>query len=194
MPETNPIEILCWIDLETTGLSYAQDIPMEVGIILTDIRLKEIARMSWLCNVRDWDFVPQNEFVLDMHTKNGLLGELYQSEEATWNLYDQSITDWISDEAGSFADYEPVQLHPAGSSVHFDVRFCEKFFPTFSSMLHHRHYDVSSVKMFYQTLLGTYDTGPVDPHRALGDLDNDIAWIREREGEFSAILTKQILG
>lgn len=194
-----PIPVLCWIDLETTGLNSMQDIPLEVGIILTDIRLNEFARESWLCTVRDFIWEPTDPFVLEMHTKNGLLEEMNNvvGQYISYTTIDEEIEDWLIKQLTlqyGLTERQNLVIHPAGSSVHFDLDFIRKRFPSFYRQLHHRHYDVSSIKMFYQTLLGAYDPGPIDDHRALADLDNDIAWIRQRDEEFSAILSKQILG
>jgi oligoribonuclease len=170
--------MLLWIDLETTGLNFYQDIPLEVGIILTDHDLKEIARFSTLCAVVGYNFEPQNEFVYQMHSDNGLLEDLgFAPVYSNYTKIDEEISAFLEEFNPQVDD-----LHPAGSSVWFDVRFCERYFPHTHAHFHHRHYDVSSVKMFKETLEGEYDKTP-DAHRAIADLEIDIAWVKDFKKE-----------
>jgi len=167
--------MLLWLDMETTGLDYEVDIPIEVGIILMkENGLKEVARKSWLCAVRDFDFHPYEQFVHRMHTDNGLLAELEQATVfRSYSDVDDTICAWLD------ANTPPEEiLYPAGSSVHFDVRFAERRLPQLYSKFYHRHLDVSSIKMLSMLVGAEYDKGPADPHRALGDLDNDILWLK----------------
>jgi oligoribonuclease len=171
--------MLLWLDMETTGLNFEQDIPLEVGIILMEENgMVEIARKSWLCTCINFIWEPNNEFVHKMHTDNGLLEEMHAHPFVYGSYYeiDNEICEWILHDA--LKDHPGYQLHPAGSSVHFDVRFAERRFPKFYSLLHHRHFDVSSIKMLSMLNGNEYDKGPDDPHRALADLDNDINWLK----------------
>jgi len=169
--------MLLWIDLETTGLSFTQDVPIEVGMILTEEKdLKEIARCSWLIRMPGYNYVPTVEFVKNMHIENGLLRELHKAGDFTASMHDERMVAWLRMVC---PNVDEIELHPAGSSVHFDVRFIEQWFPELYSLLHHRHFDVSSIKMLSMIKGEEYDKGPVDPHRALGDLDNDIQWIKD---------------
>lgn len=171
--------MLLWIDIETTGLSPFQDIPLEVGLILMDEGANlhlEIGRRNWICAVENFHFEPDDQFVADMHTRNGLLAELRNAKKVYQSYFeiDDEITDWIM----TYVDIPTTQLHPAGSSVHFDRSFIERRFPRLNSHLHHRHLDVSSVKMLFPQVGLEYDKGPEDVHRALSDLDNDIEFLK----------------
>lgn len=170
-------ELLCWIDLETTGLDPFDDEILECGIILTEMDLTEIVRHSWVFPYPYDARENHNVIVKDMHDKNGLwiecdkLYNFHSLSEPTW----QEIVNWVEYHA------EGRKLYPAGSSVHFDTTFLKlhNFGQKLESMLYHRHFDVSSIKMLAQVAGGTYDKGPEDPHRALGDLDNDINWLKD---------------
>jgi oligoribonuclease len=172
--------MLLFLDMETTGLDYFADIPLEVGIILMEEKgMREIARNSWLCRVQGFIAEPTNEFVFNMHTKNGLLAELRESSTRTWDSFsqiDDDICSWVERESIEVFGTEPGTWYLAGSSVHFDRRFAERRFPRFNSMLHHRHFDVSSIKMLSMLEGESYEKGE-EPHRALADLDLDIAWV-----------------
>lgn len=168
--------MLLWIDLETTGLDPVQDIPLEVGLILMEENgMVEIARRSWLCSVYGFDYMPHDQFVHEMHTKNGLLYDLKIAKKTypSFSFIDDEMCDWLF----TFTDVQ--QFTPAGSSVHFDVDFIRKRFSRLANHLHHRHLDVSSVKMLYPLIGEEYEKGPEDIHRALSDLDNDIAWLKK---------------
>lgn len=170
--------MLLWIDTETTGLDPERDIPLEVGLILMEEGAnlhREIGRRSWICAVKDFDFYPSDQFVHEMHTKNGLLNDLKIAKKVyqSYNEIDDEMCDWL------FTFVDPTTtLHPAGSSVHFDVDFIRRRFPRLAHHLHHRYLDVSSVKMLYPQIGREYDKGPEDIHRTLSDLDHDIAWLQ----------------
>lgn len=172
---------LLWIDLETTGLNFDQDIPIEVGLILTTFDLTEISRRNWICRVKDYDYEPRNLFVHDMHSRNGLLQELFDTEP--WSSYsrlDEIMENWLHFELFHLPKYNSEEpIHPAGSSVYFDVRFVERRFPSLFRRLHYRYLDVSSIKMLALIEGHEYDKGPEDIHRALSDLDNDIDWLKK---------------
>ena len=189
--------MLLWIDIETTGLNVTQDIPLEVGFILTHdnyTAMGEVARMNWICKVHNWDFEPHDPFVHDMHTKSGLLDLLRRSntEYQSYHAIDLQMMDWLQSQAYGFLGLDGTypSLHPAGSSVHFDRTFLKKYFPLVESLLHHRHLDVSSVKMLYPFVGLEYHKEPEDPHRALADLDLDIAWLNKFVQKAAAFFPK----
>ena len=171
-------EMLCWIDLETTGLDPNDDFILECGIILTEMDLTEIARCSWVFPFPIDEKENYVQVVQDMHTKNGLWQECDERYADKWlsEIIWHNVVDWLA------AYSEGAKLYPAGSSVHFDTTFLQLDATGghhLYEQLYHRHFDVSSIKMLAQVAGGKYDKGPEDPHRALADLDNDIAWLRE---------------
>lgn len=184
-------DALLFLDIETTGLTHGEDLLLEVGMIVTDMQLNELqdGRISFLVH---WstgqldEYLQGKDFVREMHTKNGLLQEVATSplgEDEDIVLI--RVKDWIVDYQNM---HEIKNFHPAGSSVHFDVTWLDYEFlykvgyPSFSKAanLHHRYYDVSAIKMFLQMTVadGEYNPGPEDEHRALSDLENDIAWVK----------------
>ena len=185
---------LLWLDLETTGLDPFEDKILEIGIILTDHELKWITQASWVVGYLhpdERDFIRKradvndphnpNPFVADMHTKNNLWHEVLGSLEDA-KMVNKYIQNWLEENAPRTYDMSDkiLPLHPAGSSVHFDVEFLKFYMPEVVKYFHHRHYDVSSIKMYYETLEGTYDSGPEDKHRVLDDLRNDLNWVQNR--------------
>ena len=171
------VDLLVWIDLETTGLDPFEDVILEIGVIVTSMELVEIDRASWVIGANNEiakRMYEADEVVRKMHTNNDLWKDVVNSALTSKDVEEEFIN-FLLRQTDTFRD---AALHPAGSSVHFDVNFLNAHMRRVALMLHHRHYDVSSVKMFEQTLTGEYDKGPEDPHRAIGDLENDLAWIR----------------
>ena len=65
----------------------------------------------------------------------------------------------------------------AGNSIHVDKRFIDKYMPKFSSLLHYRLVDVSTIKelSFRWYPSNTYTESESDKtHRALDDIKNSI--------------------
>jgi oligoribonuclease len=173
-------ELLCWIDLETTGLDEEIDQILEIGIIISGMGLGDIDRQNWTIPWSKRDNVISgpveiHPVVEEMHTKNGLWDECQL-------LWDSGVREeQVIEEVYEFlSKYSDCRLYPAGSSVHFDMGFIKRQYPwkKLVPFFYHRHMDVSSVKMIQQLIGGEYDGGKPDPHRAIGDLENDIDWLR----------------
>src|SRR5688572_8415963 len=89
--------MLVWIDLETTGLDVQRDELLEAAMVITDDDLRPIAQGS---KVRHWnenfqgkaliDFIGA-DFVVEMHTKNGLIAECYGPDTNTADYMDSSF-------------------------------------------------------------------------------------------------------
>ena len=70
---------LLWIDIETTGLDEHTSRMLEVGMILTDGDLNEVASVEVVLGWRDPHGMPMPDVVREMHTRSGLLDEAAQS-------------------------------------------------------------------------------------------------------------------
>ncbi len=75
----------------------------------------------------------------------------------------------------------------AGSSIHFDHAFLAVHMPRFAARLSHRHYDVSAIKLFCQSL-GADKFPKAEAHRAKDDIAESIAhakacaeWLYDRD-------------
>jgi oligoribonuclease (3'-5' exoribonuclease) len=70
---------LAFVDVETTGIWTRDDPPLtlEVAMIVTDGELNELSRYSAVVDYRDLSYLTKaSPFVVDMHTKSGLWGDL----------------------------------------------------------------------------------------------------------------------
>jgi oligoribonuclease len=170
-----------WIDVETTGLDPAKDLILEVGIIITDYNMTEVARSSWVVR-QDLDRVHNlmSPYVRDMHKASGLLQELWSCEELPNALTTIRVCHWLESHLGT-PSADPAQRPVlAGSSVHFDRAMLAAQMPRVLDFLHYRNLDVSTLKeLCFATVPGarrTYETicGHTY-HRALADLEGSIA-------------------
>jgi oligoribonuclease len=69
---------LVFLDLKTTGLDEKNDNILEVGVVITDAHLNELADRNWIvdCGPTTKVLLEANEVTKEMHTKNGLINEL----------------------------------------------------------------------------------------------------------------------
>jgi oligoribonuclease len=153
---------------------------VEIATIITDDELQIIAEGPDLVIHQPDDVLERMDpFVVDMHTKSGLLEQIRAS---TISLED----------AGS-ATLEFIKLHvpePAsvplcGNSIGTDRRFLAAYLPEIENHLHYRSIDVSSVKELVKRWYPSIDAGRPrgqGSHRALDDIRESIremAYYRE---------------
>ncbi|USH45056.1 exonuclease [Gordonia phage Camerico] len=142
------------LDVETTGLDPKTNIILEIGIQLYTANLEFIAENSFMITDEnaihhvEWLEGGGNNYVLEMHTDNGLLNEIkhaYYSEQQRLShaTAEQQLIDWL--ESYSLGVNE-VKLPLCGSSIHFDRRFMAEQMPRLNESFHYRNIDVSSVK------------------------------------------------
>lgn len=188
-----------WLDLETTGLEVDLCDILEVAVILTDKDYNEIKRgHAYVLPLHnDWEdfpplmesylsFISEDEahnFAYQMHMESGFL-ELWKKaviNDTALNLFncENFLIDFVKDNIDMLE--EPL-IVLAGSSVHYDHQFIEPNFPEFNKLLHHRHHDLSAIKLFINSIEnGVSDKfrNDVTPkHIAMNDLDSDLNWAR----------------
>jgi len=163
-----------WIDLEMTGLEPAQDRILEVGVIVTDWNLKEIAtyeaaikvgprlverRMKKGPSAQFWNSIPETrDALIKQNTENGRSGRTVENELLA--LLDEH-----------FDKDTPVIL--AGNSIHMDRRFIEHEWKRLNARLHYRMLDVSAWKVVFEGKLGK-KFAKREAHRALDDIRGSI--------------------
>lgn len=193
---------IAWLDLETTGLDPKRDSILEVGIILTtDTKLDEIARFHSLVRPMHLRGVEvMGDYVLNMHTKSGLLGELYDFDQRidpgphghplrdhipAPGRVELDVMQWLHNVSRNPADTEADTKRTlrgiplAGNSVHFDRAFIQEHMPDLEALFSHRNVDVSTVTelakrwapLVHKGRPGVRPDGTVEPtHRSLDDL------------------------
>lgn len=168
-------KLLVWLDLETTGLDPDEGQILEIGIIVTDLELKEVRRRSWtLLHCREDVIGLMDDYVLEMHLKSGLLKRCWAKGNNPVDAADVRERTWA--EVSRFLKEatrgaEPKNCYLAGSSIHFDRSWLEDHAPEVLVAVSHRMLDVSSYKVAFPGLLNQ----PDEPaHRVMEDLEYSI--------------------
>lgn len=162
-----------WLDIETTGLDPKHDKILEVAWFMTDRNLIEATPYNTSFVRTDYeeihDLLSVDSYVLDMHTKSGLLENFANAYAGGGNqmLLIEDIEDLIIKDID--AQEEEVVL--AGASVHFDRSFIAEYMPRLDRRLSHRHLDTSAIRMMMKACnVGYPDTMSGIKHRALDDI------------------------
>lgn len=140
-------ENLLWIDLETTGLSAQDDVPLELGLILTNKWGDELASHSWLVyeedNVNFMNAVDNcPEVVERMHHTSGLWLALENEESYTRDNLDRVACRWLQSQG-----VPPGVIPMTGSSIgSLDRPFVQHHFPNLNKFFNYRNVDISSIK------------------------------------------------
>lgn len=165
-------DYLLWFDCETTGLDPEIDLMLEVGWFITSddgftvcsIPSSIIVKSNYITH--DDIISRMNQYVLDMHTNNGLINDL-ASDINNIKLSTSGIEDIIISAIKRLkGDDNKIRL--AGNSPHFDRSFIKKFMPKIDKILNYQHTDASCINRFVGSL-------GIEPyfnnmnHRALDD-------------------------
>ena len=133
--------MLAWIDLEMTGLDPDENVVVEIATLITNDELEIIAEgPDLVIHATEEDLAKMDSFVVDMHTKSGLLPEIRNSNISVEEAEKQTmafLNEHIKKE-------KSVPL--CGNSIGTDRRFLAKYLPNIENFLHYRSVDVSSIK------------------------------------------------
>lgn len=176
---------LLWTDLETTGLEPKSDRVLEIVVATADLldpfniefvyeALIYFPPHPDRSNERghnEVEWAKLDPFIVDMHTKNGLLHECPKGVPAY-------AVDTALAEMFPFIKDKDERYTLAGSSIHFDHDFIKVHFPTWNKNLSHRHYDVSALKLFCQSQ-GMPKFKKAEAHRAKDDILESVDHARE---------------
>jgi len=181
---------ILWIDLETSGLDFVGDVILEAGLRITNLNGDTLDQTTELIYNMNWrSAIVRNDFVYDMHTKNGLIDDLNDLSLVTTreshlpSLVEKRLCNWIDMRLPQLG---PDEVRPmAGNSVHLDRGFLAYHMPSLLTRWHYRNLDVSSMReacrMLAPTLFGKMPP-PVKAHRPQGDLDESIKlwrWLQD---------------
>lgn len=190
MPENT--DRFVWVDIETTGLEPTSDVVLEIGVVITDVNLREIDSRA----VQIWDTplydtrheymakYENDRFVFDMHTKSGLWDDC-MNNGTTQHDAERIIAEFLLRHG---VEKEPM----CGSSVHFDRGFLAEQYPAIAACFGYRNIDISTIKEvcmrlnpdLYAKLDGDHRAPKRGLHRAIPDIEDTINEFRWYSEEF----------
>lgn len=164
-------DLICWLDLETTGLNPVSDRILEIGMILTDFDLQEVDSFQRVIRVGEEQLRKMDTVVEFMHIRNGLLKEV----EAGVSIRDAhaDALDWLASHA------EKKTAPSGGFSVGFDRSFLAVHANALHDYMSHRMIDCSTLKI----LRGAWASSVAEPpkgaaHRSIADCREAIAYLK----------------
>ncbi len=165
--------MLVWMDLEMTGLDHTSEVIVEIATLITDDDLRVIAEgPDLVVNQPEEMLLKMDPFVVDMHTRSGLLDQIRAS---TISL-DQAGAETLAFIRQHVPEARTVPL--CGNSIGTDRRFLAAYLPEIEEHLHYRSVDVSSIKelvrRWYPEVLSQrgWKQGA---HRALDDIRESVS-------------------
>ena len=170
---TSIASMLVWMDLEMTGLDHTSDVIVEIATLITDDELEIVAEGPDLVVFQPDEVLERMDpFVVDMHTRSGLLDQIRASTI--------SLDDAGAETLAFIREHCPVErtVPLCGNSIGTDRRFLARYLPEIEDYLHYRSVDVSSIKelvrRWYPDVLNArgWKKGA---HRALDDIRESVA-------------------
>ncbi len=171
-----PPDLLVWMDMEMTGLEPERERIIEVATIITDGALNELAAGPELVvHQSDEVLAAMDDWNKKHHGESGLVDRVRQStvDDAA---AEAAILAFLDKHVG--AKDRPLL---AGSSIHQDRRFINRYMPRLDRRLHYRMVDVSTVKELARRWFpGELARLPPkrESHRALDDIRESIDELR----------------
>ena len=173
-------DVLVWMDLEMTGLDHEKEVIVEIATIVTDDDLNIVAEgPDLVVQASDAVIAAMDPFVIDMHTRSGLLDAI-RSSTITLEEAGRLTLEFIRTHVP-----EPRTVPLCGNSIGTDRRFLNKYLPDIENHLHYRCVDVSSVKELVKRWYPGMEHSRAQKavtHRAMDDVRESIEelrWYRE---------------
>jgi oligoribonuclease len=163
------MKLMCWVDIETTGLDPELDDMLEIACVITD-QTPQFNMIATYHDVVRWtESNPPsmwNGVVLNMHNLSGLMEECKSTERTESNLA-TPLSNFLSDTL-SANDAENYTL--AGASVEFDRSFLENIIEP-DKFFHYRLFNTSTFKTVATILDMGINHFKFEPeHRAMTDI------------------------
>jgi len=164
--------MLVWMDLEMTGLDHTSDVIVEIATLITNDELEIIAEgPDLVVHATDEQLAAMDPFVVNMHTKSGLLEQI----KASTMTLEQAGAETLAFIREHVPEERSVPL--CGNSIGTDRRFLAAYLPEIEEYLHYRSIDVSSVKELVKRWYPSVDANRPrgdGMHRALDDIRESV--------------------
>ncbi len=152
MKEAIKKENLIWLDAEFTGLDFKKDKIVEIAIIITDKKLKILAKKSLVVNLPEKDLKKMQKTLKKMSPE---VAEKFEKSFSNLEIksrkskYDTKKSEKIF--LNFLKKYCLENSSPlCGNSVCSDRRMLAKDMPELEKFFHYRNLDVSSLKILAQ--------------------------------------------
>lgn len=169
-------EPLVWIDCEMTGLDPANDVLVELAVVVTDSELTLLDDgLDIVISTDPGKLNGMEDVVREMHVASGLLDAL-GSATTTLEDAEQQALDYVR----RFVS-ERRKAPLCGNSIATDRMFLARYMPRLDDHLHYRMVDVSSIKELARRWYPrVYFNAPAKTggHRALADIVDSINELR----------------
>lgn len=155
-----------------TGLDPATEVIVEIATLVTDDDLNVVAEgPDLVINQPEAVLAAMDPFVVEMHTKSGLLTAI-RASTVTLEQAGATTLEFIKQHV-----VEPRTIPLCGNSIGTDRRFLAKYLPEIENYLHYRSVDVSTIKELVKRWYpGIEISRPTKSgaHRALDDVRESI--------------------
>lgn len=181
------VELLAWLDVETTSVKPEDGSLLEVGLHITSLDGEGIVRQSWVVRHESIPVTADSVKACGMHTANGLLGECFDWDRAKpLSMVEREMLYMLTEHAQHATG---GRLHPAGTNPQFDLDWLyTKFSPEgaarLESLLSYRRLDLTAFRLEAQArqlmrgVESESDRLPSTDHRVATCLDRDLAEYR----------------
>jgi oligoribonuclease len=168
-------DLLMWCDLEMTGLEPDRHVIVEIALVATTVDLEVVDEgIDLVVHQDDAALATMDDFVLNMHTRSGLLDAIKGSTV--------SLADAGAEALAYLKAHVPERTAPlCGNSIGMDRRFLARHLPAVEEYLHYRSIDVSTVKELarrWYPALFRKRPDKREGHRALADIRESIEELR----------------
>ena len=159
-----------------TGLDHTRDVIVEIATLITNDDLEIVAEGPDLVIHQPEAVLAQMDpFVVDMHTRSGLL-EKIRTSEVSLSEAGRLTLEFIAAHVP-----EPVSVPLCGNSIGTDRRFLAAYLPEIENYLHYRSVDVSSIKELAKRWYPHLDARKLmknGTHRAMDDIRQSVEELR----------------
>lgn len=165
--------VLCWIDLETTGVDPKSCGIVRLAMILTDTELNDVGEPLDI-TIRQPESVLErmSPSVRDRHTRSGLLDQVRASKVSVENAEQMAM-----DQLTKHAPVGTARL--CGNCVHGDRKFIVDSMPRLHGFLHYRMVDVSTLEQLASWWYDfRYDRPQDVQHTGRSDIRQSIAELK----------------
>ena len=159
-----------------TGLDHTKEVIVEIATLITDDDLVIIAEgPDLVIHQPDEVLAAMDPFVVEMHTRSGLLDKI-RTSEVTLEAAGAATLEFIRTHIP-----EPVSVPLCGNSIGTDRRFLAAYLPEIENYLHYRSVDVSSIKELAKRWYPELDARKMmknGTHRAMDDIRQSVEELR----------------